>query len=152
MTPGILHKRLSQIEACTWALLLLGMFARYILDLGEWGVRIGGGLHGFAFLSYCAVTLIVWVNLKWPAKLGITALIISIIPFATLPFERYAAKNGYYEGVWRFTDPNEQPNNLPERVLAMIVRHPVISVITVFVAIVVLYFVLLLAGPPTGWF
>lgn len=152
VTPGILHKRLSQIEAFTWALLLLGMFARYVLDLGQWGVSIGGGLHGFAFLSYCAVTLIVWVNLKWPAKLGITALVISIIPFATLPFEKYAGKNGYYEGPWRFTDQTEIPKTVPERVLATIVRHPVFSATAVFVAVVVLYFVLLLAGPPTGWF
>lgn len=152
VTPGILHKRLSQLEAITWGLLLLGMAAHYIFGADNWTVSVGGGIHGFAFLAYCAVTVIVWVNLRWPAKIGIIGLVISVIPFATIPFEIYAGKKGYYTGPWRFTDHTEKPKTAAEHVLATIVRHPVFSATAVFVAVLVLYVVLLLAGPPTGWF
>src|SRR5690625_7003196 len=51
-TPSRLYRALALAEWVTWTLLLAGMFVKYVLEAGEWLVRIGGGLHGFTFLSY----------------------------------------------------------------------------------------------------
>ena len=59
LSPRRLYRTLALAEAVTWTLLIAGMLAKYVLHLGELGVRIGGSVHGFVFLAYCAVTVLV---------------------------------------------------------------------------------------------
>ena len=52
MTPKKLFNFFAVAEAITWALLLFGMFLKYVTQTTEVGVRIGGGIHGFVFLCF----------------------------------------------------------------------------------------------------
>src|SRR5699024_1890214 len=61
-TPSRLYRLLALAEMVTWTLLLLGMLLKYALQVTEVGVRIGGSLHGFVFLSYVVVTVLVAVD------------------------------------------------------------------------------------------
>ena len=56
MSPRQLFRALAVAEAVTWTLLLIGMVGKHALGVTELGVRIGGGVHGFVFLAYCAGT------------------------------------------------------------------------------------------------
>ena len=51
MTPRRLFRALALAEVVTWTLLLLGMVLKYGTETTDLLVRIGGGLHGFAFLA-----------------------------------------------------------------------------------------------------
>ncbi len=131
----------------TWSLLIIGMILKYS-GVSDVFVSIGGGIHGFGFLCFAAITLIVWVNNKWSPLLGICGLIVSVIPFAALPFTLWADSRGYLAGGWRFRDAAEKPTNPADRILAQVVRHPARSLTVIIVLIVIVYVVLLSIGQP----
>nr|WP_120492561.1 DUF3817 domain-containing protein [Corynebacterium lactis] len=151
-TPKSLYGKLALAEMVTWALLLLGLALKYIFKVTEMATTIFGGIHGFTFLCYVATTILVWINQGWSAGRGVAGLASSIIPFMTYPFEQNSLKAGLLEGSWRFTDPQEQPKGLFEWILAMIIRRPFLSAMAILVVLVVVFSLLLMAGPPTQWF
>src|SRR5699024_4830935 len=131
-------------------LLLLGMLLKYVLQVTEIGVRIGGSLHGFVFLSYVVVTVLVAVDQRW--SLGRLALGIgsALIPYLTVPFERWAHRTGLLGDAWRLRE--DAPRTLPEKVAALALRHPVLAGVIAIIVIAVVFSVLLSLGPPTEWF
>lgn len=155
MTPKKLYSTLAVAETITWALLILGMILKYT-GVTPIGVRIGGGIHGFTFLSYCVATVLIWINNQWTIGRGALGLISAVIPFATIPFEKSAEKAGALHGEWRFKekteDPTQRPQNLPEHALAFAVRQPIAALIIVIVALAVVFGVLLALGSPLEWF
>ncbi|RKQ35326.1 DUF3817 domain-containing protein [Kocuria tytonis] len=202
MSPRKLYRTAATAEAVTWALLILGMIAKYGLHAGDLPVRIGGGIHGFVFLSYCVSTVVVWTDRRWPAATGLVGLLLSIVPFATVPFERHVERRGLLADTWRVAPagraagtgddaarpaasamsprsgatsadsertvrtagtaasapagaavPGREPARTPaEKLLAVILRWPVLSGLTLLVFVVLLFAVLLTVGPPTQWF
>ena len=52
-------------EAITWALLLTGMFLKYVTETTELGVRVFGMAHGVVFIAYCLTTVVVAVDQRW---------------------------------------------------------------------------------------
>ncbi|MCC5674720.1 DUF3817 domain-containing protein [Kocuria rhizophila] len=198
MSPRKLYRTAATAEAVTWALLILGMLAKYVLHAGDLPVRVGGGIHGFVFLSYCVATVVVWTDRRWPASTGVVGLLLSIVPFATVPFERHVERRGLLADSWRVapagrstahddaarpassaTSPQRgagsgspegtaataasapvagdvtgrEPARTPaEKLLAVILRWPVLSGLALLVFVVLLFAVLLTAGPPTQWF
>ena len=46
MTPRLVFRTAAIAEAVTWAALLAGMVAKYVLRIGDAGVAVGGALHG----------------------------------------------------------------------------------------------------------
>lgn len=89
----------------------------------------------------------VWINNKWSFGLGMLGLIVSVIPFAALPFALWADKHDKLLPHWRFSD-SEQPHGLAEQLLAQVVRFPV-RTLSIFVVVIALVFgVLLMLGPP----
>ena len=68
MTPALLFRRVAVAEAITWALLLTGMFLKYVTGTTELGVRVFGMLHGVVFVAYGVVTLVVAVDQRWRFK------------------------------------------------------------------------------------
>lgn len=148
--PARLFTTLAQAEMVTWTLLLLGMVAKYVLDLGGLGVRIGGGLHGFVFLSYVLVTVLVAVDQKWRLGDLIAGLGSAIVPYLTVPFERSALRRGLLGDAWRLRD--EEGRGIADRVVALVVRRPVPAAIVCLVAIALVFTGLLAVGPPTQWF
>lgn len=151
VSPQVLFRRLALAEMVTWALLILGLVLKYVTHTTELGVRIFGSIHGFVFLSYCAVVLLVWLNQRWTAGVGLLSLGSAIIPFATVPMEHHLDNTGKLEGPWRM-QRGEQPAGLGDRILALAVRYPLPVAIVTVIGVAVVFSVLLMAGPPTQWF
>ena len=79
-------------EAASWLLLLTGMFFKYVVKPGsDTLVAIGGSVHGVIFLGYLAALVGLWRILRLTPWQGVTALIVSVVPFGTLVFERWLA-------------------------------------------------------------
>lgn len=151
MTPRILYKRLALAEVVTWTLLILGMIGKYGFDL-DWATRIGGGIHGFVFLCYCAATVAVWTDKRWSAGTGFLGLASAIVPYATVPFERGVERRGLLDGQWRLAPGGDEPGSAAERGLAFALRSPVLALLATLVVVAVVFTLLLVAGKPTEWF
>lgn len=146
-TPKKLYGVLAAAEMVTWALLILGMVLKYS-GVSDAFVPVFGTIHGVTFLSYCVVTVFVWVNQKWSFGLGLTGLASSIIPFLTLPFERWVQRKGLLEGGWRLVPGGDAPQGFVENVQAWCLRRPLLAVLLGIVFVAVLASVLIWMGPP----
>jgi integral membrane protein len=83
-----LFKTAAIAEAVSWAGLLIGMFFKRVLDVGELGVQIFGPIHGAMFLLYVLSVLLVRGPLGWNLGRTMVGLLAAIPPFATIWFER----------------------------------------------------------------
>ena len=45
-------------------------------------VTVGGGIHGFIFLSYAATAILVALNQRWHVGVGVLAVASAVIPLA----------------------------------------------------------------------
>ncbi len=81
-------------EAISWALLLIGMFFKYVVVKNPIGVEIFGAVHGAMFILYVIVTLLSIRPLRWSWWVALLALAASIPPFFTLIFEQWALRTG----------------------------------------------------------
>ncbi|MGV8886188.1 MAG: DUF3817 domain-containing protein [Microbacteriaceae bacterium] len=148
MTPRSLYRLVSIAETITWALLITALIVRGTTGLAI-AVTIGGGIHGFVFIAYGATAILVAINQRWKLGLGLLAVATAIIPFATIPFDRWLERRGYLEGSWR-TEKTDDPrdDNWFDGVVRWMLGHPVVLLALIAAAVVVLFVVLLLAGPP----
>jgi integral membrane protein len=78
------------IEAITWTGLLISMVFKYWLTGDQLGVRLFGGLHGFAAIGYVMAVFLVRPEAKWDNRTTFYALIAAVPPLATLWFVRRA--------------------------------------------------------------
>lgn len=148
--PDRLFTALARAELVTWTLLLAGMAGKYVLGFGDIGVRIGGGLHGFVFLGYCLVTVLVAVDQRWRLRDAALGLGSAVVPYATFGFERSVERRGLLAPAWRLlTDP---PQGLLDRLVAAVVRRPAPAAVVLVVLIAAVFGGLLMLGPPTQWF
>lgn len=148
MTPKKAHKVVAILEMFTWAFLIFGMIMKYS-GTTEAIMPIAGGIHGFGFLCFVVVTIVIWINNRWSAGWGIAGLAVSAIPFAALPFMLYADKKGKLEGGWRMTaDDPAQPQSLGDKALAQLMQHTMRTVLILLVVIIVVFCILLYLGPP----
>lgn len=153
MSPRTLYRTAATAEAVTWTLLILGMVAKYAFHAGDLPVRLGGGIHGFVFLSYCVSTVVVWTDRRWPVGTGVLGLVLSVVPFATVPFERHVQRRGLLSDAWRVAPAGDDAARTPaEKLLSVILRWPVLCGLALLVLVALLFAVLLTAGPPTEWF
>ena len=147
VTPRALFRIFATAEVVTWAGLIAALILR-ATGVTEEAVSVAGGIHGFVFLAYCAVTVFVWINQKWNAGLGILALALSIIPFATLPLELTIDKKGKLAGDWRLAKGGDEPAGFFEHIQAWILRRPILAICLVVILLAVVFSVLLFLGPP----
>lgn len=147
MSPRILFRTLAIAEAITWAGLITAIILRST-GVTDALVSPAGGIHGFVFLSYGVTTILVWINQRWRLGVGITGLISTIIPFATVPFDIWVDRRGMLEGNWRLAPGREKPTNFFEKAEALILRYPVLSIIVLAALVVVVFVTLLWLGPP----
>ncbi|WP_370194936.1 DUF3817 domain-containing protein [Nocardioides sp.] len=148
MTPALLFRRVAIAEAITWALLLTGMFLKYVTETTELGVRVFGMLHGVVFVAYGVVTLVVAVDQRWRPGRTLVALACAVPPFATVPFDRWLERRHPLADSWRLRATD--PAGPLERVVAWLVRSPAQGVAAGRVAVAALTGLALLVGPPTS--
>lgn len=146
MTPRSLFRAAAVAELVTWTLLIAGMVVKYGLDAGDWGVRIGGGVHGFVFLAYLVVTTVVAVNQRWSFGALVLGWASAVVPYATVPFEVAVARRGMLEGAWR--RGAEGHAGFWDRLLFFVVRRPAVSIVVGVVAVALVFVALLAVGPP----
>ncbi|AXK46947.1 DUF3817 domain-containing protein [Brachybacterium saurashtrense] len=149
-TPSRLYRVLAVAEAITWTLLLAGMLLKYVLQVTDVMVRIGGGLHGFVFLAYVVVTVLVAVDQRWRARDLLAGIGSAIVPYLTVPFELSAQRRGLLGASWRLRE--EPGRSAPERLIGLALRRPVPAALIALVGVAVVFTLLLQAGPPTEWF
>ncbi|HIZ99272.1 MAG TPA: DUF3817 domain-containing protein [Candidatus Janibacter merdipullorum] len=148
-SPRRLFITVATAEAVTWTLLLFGMFLKYVTETTELGVRIGGMLHGIVFIAYVLVSVIVWVDQKWPAKQGIITLASAVPPLLTLWTERWLDRDGHLASQWRLTTKGAAATS-PEKLVSAALRRPLPAALVLLLAVGVLTGLALLVGPPVG--
>lgn len=147
-TPATLFRVLAIAEACSWTLLLAGLLIR-ALGGPSLAVTIGGGIHGFVFLSYGATAILVALNNRWGIGPAVVAVGSAIVPYATVPAEIWLRRSGRLAGAWRLEETDDPRDRRSiDRLLRWFLRHAVLLVALLLVAVVALYVVLLIVGPP----
>ncbi|MDN4160752.1 DUF3817 domain-containing protein [Nocardioides abyssi] len=148
-SPNRLFRIVATAEAITWAGLLAGMFLKYVTDTTELGVQVFGPIHGAVFIAYCVTTVVVAVDQRWSAGRLVGGLAASVPPFLTLWFERYAGRHGLLADSWRLRSDAAARSGL-ERPVGWLVRNPAQGLVAALVAVVALFGIAMLAGPPVG--
>lgn len=149
MSPHRLHGLLARAEVVTWTLLLLGMVLKYGTGTTELVVRVGGGLHGFVFLAYALVTVLVAVDARWSTGRLVAGLGSAVVPYLSVVFERSADRAGVLPERWRLRA--ERGRGPAERLVGAALRAPVPAALVALVVLVLVFSGLLAAGPPTEW-
>ena len=150
MTPLRLFRFAALAEAVTWTLLILGLVLRGTAGLAI-AVTIGGGIHGFVFLAYAVIAVLVAINQRW--SLGATALAVAaaIVPYATIPVELWLGRSGRLVGDWRVeTTADPRDGRWFDRIARWLFRRPALLVALAAVGVVAVFVALLVAGPPGG--
>ncbi|MCH8611809.1 DUF3817 domain-containing protein [Arsenicicoccus dermatophilus] len=147
--PARLHSALARAEMVTWTLLLLGMALKHGAGLDR-ATQIGGGVHGFVFLAYALVTVLIAIDHRWGVRDLLVGLGSAVLPYATVPFERSAQRRGLVAGDWRLL--HDAARGPLERLVGWALRHPVAAGVAAVVALAVVFSGLLVTGPPTRWF
>jgi integral membrane protein len=150
MSPLHLFRRLALAEAVTWALLLVGMFLKYVTGTTELGVRVFGMAHGVVFIAYCLAAAFVAVNQRWKLGTTVLALASAVPPFMTVWFDRRAERRGRLDGPWRLAPGGDQPIGVLERVQAWMLARPAAAVGAAVLAVGALTLLALLVGPPAA--
>ena len=149
-TPHTLFRALAVAEAISWTLLIAGLVARAATGWAP-GVTIGGGIHGFVFLSYGATVVLVALNNRWRVGPTVVALISAVVPYATIPTELWLQRTGRLAGSWRLEATGDpQDERWYERLMRWFLRRPWVLGGLIALAVVVLFVVLLIVGPPGG--
>lgn len=149
-TPHTLFRALAVAEAISWTLLIAGLVARSATGWAP-GVTIGGGIHGFVFLSYGATVVLVALNNRWRVGPTVVALISAVVPYATIPTELWLQRTGRLAGSWRLEATGDpQDERWYDRLMRWFLRRPWVLGGLIALAVVVLFVVLLIVGPPGG--
>lgn len=141
MSPRKLFRVVATAEMITWTLLILGMVLKYT-GVTELGVRIGGLVHGVAFLCYVLGNVFVGLNQRWSLKTMAVGIASAFVPWCTWPYDRWLERNGKLEGPWR-------PEGAGVR--GWMLRNPIPAMLLALVAVAAVTSFLLWLGPPTGW-
>lgn len=149
-TPFSAFRLLAIAEAITWTLLISALILRATVGWDA-AVTVAGGIHGFVFLSYGATAILVALNARWPAGPTVLAVVSAVIPYATIPVERWLERRGRLTGAWRTHDPESgEEQRWYDGLLRWFLRRPWALVLLIAAAVVALFVVLLLIGPPGG--
>ena len=150
MSPLTLCRRLAIAEAVTWALLLIGMFLKYVTGTTELGVRIFGMAHGVVFIAYCLTAVFVSVNQRWSIRTLALALASAVPPFMTVWFDRRSERLEQLAGGWRLAPGRESADNPAEHAQAWMLARPMAALGAAVVTVGALTMLALLVGPPVG--
>ena len=145
VSPRGLFRVAAIAEAITWTLLITALIVRATTGFAL-GVTIAGGLHGFVFLAYGATAVLLAVNQRWHPGVAVVAIGSAVIPYATIPTELWLDRSGRLAGDWRRSAGPD--DTWVDGALRWFLRHPALLTGLIVAAVVVLFVVLLTAGPP----
>lgn len=148
VTPQRFFSLFAIGEAITWALLLIGMFLKYVTKATEVMVSIGGSVHGFMFIAFCFATVFVGISQKWSVGWILLGLASAIPPFATIPFEISSVRRGKLAGGWGLGPEGREPRGFVQRVIAWAITRPVLTLVLGLVVVAVIFTAMMVAGPP----
>jgi integral membrane protein len=152
MTPRSLFRLTAFGEAVTWTLLIGGLIARALLDPPEILIPIVGSIHGFVFLSYSVVSILVGLNQRWSIGKTLLAVVLAIVPFATVPFERSLDKTKSLEGSWRKEESEDLRDSIwLDRLFRWFIKRPVVLIMVLVLGVTAVFTFLLWLGPPGEW-
>lgn len=148
MSPRQLFRTVAVAEAVTWALLLVGMFLKYVTETTELGVRVFGMVHGVVFVAYVVIAVLVGIDQRWGIGRTLLALTAAVPPFATLLLEWWAERRTWLSDTWRLR--TSAPAGGLDAPTAWVLRQPVRGVLVGAIAVAALTGVALVVGPPTS--
>ncbi|GAA4118673.1 DUF3817 domain-containing protein [Enteractinococcus coprophilus] len=147
-TPRKFFRFFAIAEVFSWTLLIGGLILRASQGW-DLAVTIGGGIHGFVFLSYALTAVLVSKNQRWSAVPTTISVISAVVPYATVPVDIWLHRSGRLEGQWRRTaaeDPRD--HTWHDRLLRWVINHPARSILSGLAVVIIAYVTLLLMGPP----
>jgi integral membrane protein len=148
-TPAALFRVFAVAEMVTWALLLSAILIRAMVGLDSSVFFVVGASHGFTFLGYAVTAKIVGLNQRWSFGRIALAVMLAIVPFATVPFDRSLERKGLLEGPWRREESDDPRDKVwYDRVLRWYLARPIVLALAILIFIVALFTILLLIGPP----
>lgn len=149
-TPQRVYRLFAIAEVFSWTLLILGLILRYTMDLSL-ALTIGGSVHGFIFLCYGATVVFVSLNQRWKIYITILGIASAIVPYATVPMERWLWKKGLLDGEWRFEETDDpRDKTWIDRIFRYFLSKPLITATLLLLGVIISYVVLLIIGPPGG--
>ena len=150
-TPRTLYRVLAIAEAITWTLLITGLILQATVGINATLFTTIGSVHGFVFISYGATAILVAINQRWHFGMGLLAVVTAIVPYATIPFEIVQERRGRLAGAWRLTKTDDpRDNHWFDRFVRWFLNRPAFLVTAIVLAIVLIFVILLTAGPPGG--
>jgi integral membrane protein len=139
-------------EALTWSFLLGALAFRALVGLPPTLFAFIGGTHGAMFLGYAVMAALVGVNQRWSFGRIVLGVLLAMVPFATLPFERNLAKNGLLVGAWRLqATSNPRDQHWFDRLFRWFLNRPLLLAATLIVVVLAIFTTLLSLGSPTEW-
>ena len=148
MTPRLLFRVVAVAEAITWTLLIAGLVLRATTGWTP-GVTIGGGIHGFVFLLYAGIALLVGIDRRWSPALVALAVASAVVPYATIPVDLALDRRGRLDGSWR-TEADGADRTPLDALVRWFVRRPGVLVAVFAVLLVAIFAILIAVGPPGG--
>ncbi|WP_224760566.1 DUF3817 domain-containing protein [Salinibacterium sp. ZJ450] len=152
LTPRLFYRTLAIAEAVTWKLLIVGMLLKYAAGIDTPFSFAAGLAHGFVFIAYAATAVLVGINQRWGFPLIAGAVATAIVPYATVPFDRWLERTGRLEGSWRIEksdDPRDR--SVIDGLVRWMLRRPILLGTVFVVAVVGVVAGMLVAGPPSEW-
>lgn len=152
LAPSRFYGIVAIAEAVTWTLLIAVMVLRYGFEIEGWFTFAGGLAHGFVFVTYGASVIVTGLNQRWRVRLMLLGIVTAIVPYATVPFDRWLERRGLLDGDWR-TERTDDPRDATwvDGALRWFLRHPILLGGVLAASIVAVVGVLLMLGPPTQW-
>ena len=93
--------------------------------------------------------VVVAVNQRWSAGVTLLALASAVVPYASLPVERWIDRTGRLRGGWRREATGDPRDRRPlDRLLRWVLAHPVLALVVAVVGVSVVFAALLAVGPP----
>jgi integral membrane protein len=113
---------------------------------------VAGLSHGIVFLAYALTALVIGINLRWGFGLTLVAVMVAIVPFATVPLDRWLLRKNKLKGDWATMATTEPaPAGFLDRLVRFWVGHPGWFFALIVVGMGALLTVLLTLGSPTEW-
>ncbi|MEY4995161.1 MAG: hypothetical protein RLZ65_1010 [Actinomycetota bacterium] len=152
LTPKSLFRMFAVAEVVTWALLISALIIRATLGLGSEVFFVVGASHGFTFLGYGVTAVLVGINQRWSIGRLVLGVVLAIVPFATVPFDRSVERRGLLEGQWRVTKSDDpRDSNWFDALFRWFIARPILLVLVLVAFVVSLFSFLLFLGPPSEW-